>query len=334
MADILFLLLIILVLIVLVVHLYLEGAKHNRGLRRYEGLASKEAAERELDSRIQMRQTELNHLLSGQEQLNTQIKHLQQKLSKLSEEDYLQSLGFYEPKYDFVKSEDFKYRFDQIVDERKKLIKSKKAAVCYKNWAVGEDEKKGRDLVKNYLRLIIGTFDITCDTAISDAKTKNVNRLKNKIVDTFEKLNKWSEILECEITGEYLDLRLKELDLKYELELKKQEEGERDRLLREQRSQAMKEEKEQKEAEELNQEIEMVQQRERMHQQELDRIRRETAEAEGEKRKKLELRIKQLEQQVAQDKSDEEDAISRSRRRKRGYIYVISSIGSFREDNV
>ncbi len=290
-------------------------------LRRYDSLSSPE------DLIIQL-ELKINDLLSEEERLEIKIRSLQQKLSELTETDYLQSLSFYEPKYDFITSDDYQRRFDQVTLERKKMIKNKTATVSYKSWSIGEDEKKGKKMIDNYRNLIRDTFDIICESAISDARTSNVNRLEKKIRNKFERLNKLSEILECEITEQYLKLRLKELDLKYELEAKKQEERERNKIIGDQ----LKQEKKDREGiEKARQEAEEAEEREKQYQEDREKIRQEMTQAVGQQLEELERQNRQLERLIDKAKTDKEDAILRTIKLKSGCIYVISSIGSLEQ---
>jgi len=279
-----------------------------------------------LNSDIQQKQRTLSELARSQSHLTTEINRLQQKLDQLDEEDNLQALGFYEPKYSFITSELYKKQFDIVISQRKRMIKEGTAAICRKAWTVGEDVKKGKKLIDDYFKILLGTFDSTCDTAISSAKSNNIERLEKKIQTTFERLNKWSKTLKCELTEEYLHLRLRELDIKYEMEAKIQEEREREKMIREQ---MIKEKKEREAIEKARQEEEEAAQRELEHQQEIERIRREIEESVGQQRYQLELQMKELELLRAKAQADREDAISRTRKLKAGYILVISSLGSF-----
>lgn len=318
------LLLALLVLGSLLIKMQREQERLQKKLRRYESLSSKEEQERQLASNI-------DKLLSEQERLNIQVRSLQGKLSGLTEEDYLLSLGFYEPKYDFISSDDYQRRFDQVTSDRKKMVKNKTAAVCYshKEWTVAGDEKKGKQFIVNYLNLIRGTFDTICESAISEAKTSNINKLEKRIKSNFEKLNKLSDIIQCKITEEYLKIRLIELDIKYEMEAKKQEERERDKLIREQLAQ----EKKQREAiEKARQEAEEAEQREKQYQEEREKIRQEMTQAVGQQLEELERKNGQLDRLIAKAQADKKDANLRTINLKSGCIYVISSMGLLEED--
>lgn len=301
-----------------------EQDRLQKKLRRYESLSSQEELQRQLASNI-------DELLSEQERLSTQVRSLQEKVSVLTEEDYLLSLGFHEPKYDFISSDDYQRRFDQVTSERKKMVKNKTAAICssYKGWTVGGDEKKGKKLIDNYLNLIRGTFDTICDSAISEAKTSNINQLKKRIRSNFDRLNQLSNILQCKITEGYLNLRLRELDIKYEMEAKKQEERERDRIIRDQMAQ---EKKDREAIEKARQEAEEAEQREKQYLEEREKIRQEMTQAVGQRLEELERQNKQLEQLISKAQIDKEDADLRTRKLKSGFIYIISSIGSLEQD--
>lgn len=301
-----FFLLGVLVLGAALVQIYQEKERLQRSLSRYESLISREDTERQLDSNIYLKQTEFQRLLDEQEQLNAQVRFLKQQTSELEEESYLQSLGFHEPKYSFAKSEDYQRRFDQITAERKQMVKNGTAAICQKEWAIGEDVKKGRKMIKGQLKLIRGAFDVVCDNAIDEAKVSNIDKLRKRIVSNFERLNESSSILECQITGQYLNLRLRELDVKYELEIKKQEEKEKVQFIREQMA---KEKKEREALEKARQQEEAAAERRRQYQEESERIRQEMAQAFGERLEELEREKSRYEVLIAKS----------SKRRTRSY---------------
>jgi len=324
-----FLLLGVLVLGAALVQIYQEKERLQRTLSRYESLISREDTERQLDSNIYFKQDELEQLLGEQEQLNGQIRFLKQQTSELEEESYLQSLGFYEPKYSFIRSEDYQRYFDQITEERKQMVKDDTAAICHKEWTVGEDVKKGRKMINDYLKVIREAFDTVCDAAIYEAKTSNINRLRKRITSNFERLRKSSAILECQIADKYLNLRLRELDVKYELEMKKQEEKEeqkeKDRIIREQK-------KEREALEKARQEEEEAAERKRHYQEEREKIRQEMTKAVGKQLEELDRQKSRYEALIAKAKKDEEDSIERRRGLKSGTIYILSSIGSLEKD--
>jgi hypothetical protein len=325
------LLLITLGLFAALIQAHLELTKLKQDLRRYGPIPSKEEFERKLDSKIHLKQNELSNLEGQQQVLQVQVDKLQQQLRRLDAKSYLQSLDSYESYYNFIYSEDYLIQLKNNKVEQELMRKSGRAYICHTQWTVGESKRDGEKMIKNLLELIKLAFENQCKFVLQEAKYNNVASLEKQIADTFEKTNKWSAVTHCEISREYLNLKIRELHLKCELEEKKQKEKEQQQEIRKQQREA---EKEQRESEKARKEIEEFEEKKRKHQQELDRIRQEVRQAEGEKQKQLELRVQQLEQQVVKDEYDIEDATSRYRRAKAGHIYVVSNIGSFKRENV
>lgn len=295
-------------------------------LRRYDSLSSREETERQLDSTIALKRIEIAELEREKESLNTEIRKLQQKSRELDAKIYLQSIDYYESKYDFTSAGDYRLRLREIKLKQERMRKNNQAFFCRTEWKVGDSRREGKKMTNDLLDLIELAFENECKYASKEVKYNNVDSLINKIENTFKKINKLSEKTDCEISREYLNLKLLELDLKYEQEDKQNEEIEREKELKRQNKacEAIKN---------ARQKAEEAEEREKLHQQELDKVRQEieqVAQAEVEKRKQLELQIQQLERQIAEDISDREKA----NRVKWGYIYIISNIGSLRGRDV
>lgn len=287
-------------------------------LRRYDALDDKEAYQRQLESSI--------HLLDNQqESLNREIRNLQQQFNELDAKVYLQSIDYYEPKYEFISSDDYLLRLKDIKLQQDKMQKNNQAYICDTQWNVADSRRKGDEMIKNILKLVEISFEERCKYAMKEVKYNNVDSLKKRINKTFENYNKYLKHLKCRIAEEYLQLKLIELDLQYELEDKKQQELERDRENRKQN-------KEREAIDKARLRAEEAEERGRLHQEEIDKIRQEIVQAKDAERKQLEMKIQGLERLVAEDRSDRENALSETRRLKSGYIYIISNIGSLGGD--
>jgi hypothetical protein len=272
-----------------------------------------------------------------QESLNAQIRNLQQELRELDAKAYLQSIDSYEPKYDFISSGDYILRLETIKLQQERMQDNNQAFICDTNWSLGEGkkgEKEGKKMINDILDLVEFSFESQCKYASKEVKYNNVDSLKTKLKNTFNKINRLLKKIDCKISPEYLELKLIELDLKYELKDKEQEERERER----EREQEIKKQNKEREAiEKARQKTEEAEAREKLHQQELEQLRQEieqVEQAEVEKRNQLELQIQQLERLLVEDRSDKEKAIAESKRVKWGYIYIISNIGSLRGRDV
>jgi DNA repair exonuclease SbcCD ATPase subunit len=326
MLSILIALLILVVgLIIALVQALIEESRLRQKLRKYDTLADKEDYERKLDSNIHLKEAELTELEKQKESLNTQIINFQQKLSELDAKAYLQSIDSYEPKYDFISSRDYILHLKDVKSQQERMRENNQAYICDTQWSLGESKREGKKMISDLLKLIEFAFETQCKYAIKEVRYNNVDSLNKKISDSCNKINKFLKKIDCKISQDYLQLKLIELDIQYELEDKKQQEHEREQEIKRQN-------KEREAIDKARLKAEEAEEREKRHQQELEKVRQQIEQAEGEKRKHIELQIQQLEQLVAQDKTDKEKAISESRRLKSGYIYIISNIGSLGRD--
>jgi hypothetical protein len=295
-------------------------------LSKYQSLTSREE---QLYSNIQLKQNELQELDIQQEAIRTSIKTLQTKLRDLEAKEYLISIDDYEPKYDFVESDHYLARLREIKEDQKRMRDNKEAFICNKQWSIGKEkngEEKGKRMTKGILKLIEIVFEKQCKYAKEEVSYNNIDDLKEEIKDSFDKINRYLQQIESRISEHYLTLKLRELDLQYEFEEKKQQEKEREQEIKRKNRDIEKNEK-------IDRKIKEAEEREQLHQQELDKLRQEieqTTQSEVEKRKQLEFHIQQLEKQIVQARSDKDKA----KREDCGYIYIISNIGSFRERDV
>lgn len=302
-----------------------ERDRLRQDLRRYDSLTSREKAERQLDSNISLKRSELAEIEREQDFLNNQIRKLQQESRELDARIYLQTIEYYEPQYDFIKSGDYIIHLRNIKLDQKNMQKSGEAFISNIKLNLDGSKRKGDKMTKSLLNLIKEAFETQCDYVMREVKYNNVPNLEQRIINTFNKLNKLSEITHCEISQEYLTLKLRELNLKYELEEKKQEEKEREREIREQMKQ---EEKERRKLEKAKREAEEAEQIERQYEEDIEKVRQEMEQAVGTQLDDYNRQIQYLKEQLLKAQTDKEKAISDFARLKSGYIYVISNIGS------
>ena len=151
---------------------------------------------------------------------------------------------------------------------------------------------------------------------------------EKRIKKTFERLNKLNESNRVELTEEYLDYKLLELEMVYEYQVKKQEEKEEQKRIREEMREEAKMKKELEEAKKntlkdishfkkaldaLNKQLNS----DRLSEEELHNLKV--------KKEELENKINDLNKTL-------EDIDYRQANQKAGYVYIISNIGAFGKD--
>lgn len=286
-----------------------------------------------LESLISNKQTEIQKVGSDFEKLNSDYKSALETYTKLRKEvsifenklDLIE-FGIYEPIYDFEKSDEYRAEQKKAIDLQKQMITSEKAAICRTNWTIDGSEAKGRASTKRYVKLTLRAFNGECDSLIAKVKWNNVNQMKERITKSFETINKIGESQTVTIQKGYLDLKIKELVLEYEYQLKRQREKEE---LRAAQEELREEEKVRREFEQAQKEAEKE---EINYQKALEKARKEIESTTGDKHDKLLEQIAKLEQELKEAQERKERALSMAQQTKRGHVYVISNIGAFGEN--
>ena len=234
--------------------------------------------------------------------------------------------GVYEPIYDFDKSEEYRAHQKEIISLQKEMIKCEVAATCTTEWTVDGSVAKGKAKTKKFIKLVLRAFNGECNALIAKVKWNNINQMKQRVEKSFEAINKLGENTAVSIQADYLDLKIKELVLEHEFQLKRQNEKEELRAIQEQ---IREEEKAKREFEKAQKAAEKE---EDTYQKALDKARKEFEETSGEKHDVLKAQIEKLELELQQAQEKKERALSMAQQTKRGHVYVISNIGSFGEN--
>ena len=238
----------------------------------------------------------------------------------------LESFALYEPKFKLNASHEYKSRLDGVREHQKAMIKAGTAATGNMAWTVNGSQAQGRKLVTDMIRLVIRSFNNEADYCVDNVKFDNVELGKKRILKSFEACNRLGKIMDVEISRKYLNLKIDELHLAQEFQIKKQEEKEEAKRARE----------ELREQQKLEQEIRAAREKiakERKHFAAAIRdlqARLDKAESEDERATIL-VKLVEVEAGRAALEGEERLIDYREQNAKAGYVYVISNIGAFGE---
>lgn len=281
----------------------------------------------EIDKRLDRKDTLDNEISS----LELAYKTKQDQYNKLLDDYNLLDgdftaieCGLYKPQFDFETSLEYKNKLEELYYEQKKKIKDNSALICK---APNQSDRLVKKLIKNLSKLALNYFNNECRVIINKVKWNNANQMIERIYKIYENVNEILEFpAEMEITKEYRDLKIKELQLTYEYELKKKDEKEREALFRE----TMKEEeKRRKEIEEAKRQTEFET---NLYKKALKEIELKLQTAHETEKIRFEEEIEELKKKLEQCKENERKISEAEKGVKNGHIYVISNIGSFGKD--
>jgi len=255
----------------------------------------------------------------------TRLSDLQHEVHLLEENLEDISFGVYKPHFSFQTSEDYKTALTAARNHSRQMVREGLAAKCPVSWTVGDSKKDGERMVKQYTKLQLKAFNGECEAPMANITWNNATKMEERVHKALEAINQLGAVMQVAITSEYLEAKLKELELTYEYEKKKYDEREE---LRRQREERREEEKALLEAEKAQLEAEKE---EDQYQKLLAKAREEAAKTTGAQLEKLSARIASLQTKIEEAHNRKERAIARAQLTKSGFVYVISNIGSFGE---
>lgn len=174
---------------------------------------------------------------------------------------------------------------------------------------------------------IIRCFNSECDNILLNLATKNIDTMRNKITKSFESLNKIFAVDGVQLKSKLMEYKLEELNLVYTYELKKEQEKEQQRAIKEQ---MMEEEKVRREIERQKAKLEKDQ---AQCSNEIKKLMGYMQKTQSDVEKQLYVdKIKELEGKLQQLEAEKATVLEREANARAGYVYVISNIGSFGKD--
>jgi hypothetical protein len=279
--------------------------------------ASREFERGEQERRNKLSQ-EFEAALQKRNQLTSEINLLEENLEDIS-------FGIYKPHFNFETAENYKQALEKLRDQERLLVKSGQASTCPIHWSVGGSGKDGERMTKQYTKIMLRAFNAECEAALANVSWNNITKMEERIRKAFDAINELGGVMKMSITSKYLQLKVDELRLSFELEDKKHIEKEVQKQIREKMRE---EEKTQQEIEKVKEESEAS---EAIYEKSLSKARAEVLKATGEQMIALTEQIKTFEGKLDEARKKKERAIARAQLTKSGFVYVISNVGSFGE---
>lgn len=256
--------------------------------------------------------------------LDSTIASKHNEIVTLDDELLVQECGLYEPIYSFANALGYKEKLTAIRAKQKELVKSKKAVTGNPNWTVNGSKAQGKKMITDIQKLLLRAFNGECDELVGKVKYSNLAASINKINKSAETISKLGVTMGISLTTAYLNLKIQELQLAYEYQVKKQLEKEE---IREARARAREEAKLQREIAEQRRKAEKE---ENHYERALSDLKKQLLNSPEdpdllEKKKQLEETLAKIEKSLA-------DLDYREANQRAGYVYIISNIGAFGEN--
>lgn len=252
------------------------------------------------------------------------LHELMAKLDLYTRIDEYVEVGHFEmPEYLFETSARYVEEIKRVRLKQKELIKDKIAVRYPPSTFILDNESQNQKILDGQVVLMLTAFNIESDFLIGKVRPSNFAKTIDRIEKLANKIEKSPATLYCGFNIEYIELKYEECRLQYQSALKKEEEQTEQKLIREQIRE------EQKAIKEYERAIAAAEKEEKLYRDLLKRAREELTKVTAEDRAATEIRIAQLEAQLAEAEAKEARAKSMAEQTRKGHVYVISNIGSF-----
>lgn len=293
---------------------------------KYKDIIDIDSAKAKLVAEIKLLETKLktseSDLVLSAEKLNS----LKSQLKIYQEELTLIEYGFYKKHYDFDISAKFKDAIESVRDKQKKLISSERAVEGDKEWKINGSDSEGAKMIKRLEKLMLRAFNGDSDSIVSNVSWSNADKMEDRLETAYNAVNKLAESYRIKINRDYFKLKLDELRLMFEYQMKLKAEKDEQRRIQEQ---IREEERAQKE---IDRALKEADDEEERYSKALDRAKKEIGHATGAELDKLTEKLRLLQLQLSEAQANKQRAISRAQLTKSGHVYIISNIGSFGEN--
>jgi DNA repair exonuclease SbcCD ATPase subunit len=270
-------------------------------------------------SRIDSIQTEINDL-------EDTIQDLKSDLDLYSRIENFVGYGiFEEPQYLYETPERYQVEIKRVREQQKEMIAKAQAIELASEIEIYGTSKTAQQVLSGQAKLMLRTFNIECDYLLEKLNLSNLDRTLERIEKIAEGLEKTTASLCTGITTPYMELKFEECRLLYEHKLKKAAQDEEQRLIREQ----MREEA--KALKEYDKAIAETEKEEKIYRNLLEKTQKQLQAAHEDEKENFKNQIQVLEAQLKEAEEKGQRAKSMAEQTRKGYVYIISNIGSFGE---
>ena len=256
-------------------------------------------------------QAKIDELNNSIKSLKNEEKELKAQIESLGKDLVIETINL--SAYDGLTSEECKDRLTVLKMKQTELVKEKKALVI-----TSGDPKK---ILENNRKQLLRCFNSECNFIIGNVSVKNIDTSRGKIKKSFEVLNNIFATDGVALSYDFLEMKLEELNLLYTYELKREEEREIQKAIREQ---MIEEEKVRKE---IEREKAKIEKEEAQFKNEVGKLMKYMQASTTDAEKELYIqKIKELEQKLSLLEKDKENVFQREQNTRAGFVYVISNI--------
>jgi hypothetical protein len=231
----------------------------------------------------------------------------------LDDQRVLQDVGIYRYHHPLEDAAQYRDALTELEDRVDNIIKTGKPVLAADLFTFDGSLAKGRRMVADLSKLMLRAYNAEADNCVRSLRAGNISTARKRLEAAVAAIEKLGVIMDMRINPDYHSLRIQELELTADYQMKVQEERERAREERERL-------REQRRAEQ-----ELAAEKERLEKEKAHYLSAmETLRAKGD-----DAAADELAQRLDQINSAIEQNDYRIANIRAGYVYVISNVGAF-----
>jgi hypothetical protein len=231
----------------------------------------------------------------------------------LDDQRVLQDVGIYRYHHPLEDAAQYRDALAELEDRIDSIIKAGKPVLAADLFTFDGSLAKGRRMVADLSKLMLRAYNAEADNCVRSLRAGNISTARKRLEAAVAAIEKLGVIMDMRINPDYHSLRIQELELTADYQMKVQEERERAREERERL-------REQRRAEQ-----ELAAEKERLEKEKAHYLSAmETLRAKGD-----DAAADELAQRLDQINSAIEQNDYRIANIRAGYVYVISNVGAF-----
>lgn len=160
----------------------------------------------------------------------SEIKELEGSILDLKQRQHIQTLGF------FDLQKDVRYYRDELSQCRlsqKRILIDKTYYSSKESWYINNNARDGNKLLEFLTSIAVTSFNLSCDSWFDNITIANAEYIKVKVTKIWNNYNLELNKHKVELNCEYLELKLREIDIRLNIYIKQQQDKEEERRQKE-----------------------------------------------------------------------------------------------------
>ena len=179
-----------------------------------------------IKDKINAKKDELNNIEIKIVDTKTELESIQKELVQSQNKHDIQTMGLYSPLIPKYSTEEYKQKIVEVRRKRGTMLNKKEYYTTKGQWTYNGNAVQGSKLLNFFTKQSITAFNLAVDSCIDRVTISNINDIKDRVTKMFNNINTELNKHEVSFNYDYLQLVLKELDYKHDLELRKQKDKE------------------------------------------------------------------------------------------------------------